>query len=330
MSGERERHTEQINDVIRFIERNDDFLVVSHVQPDGDAVASTCAVGWILDQLNKKYTMVNEETIPPKYRLLPGADQIVRTEDIEAHPPFAHVISVDCADMGRIGSARNLFAEGVSILNIDHHLTNDRFGTVNFIRPDAAASVEILYDLIETLGLPWKEPIATCIYAGLLTDTGGFRYANTTPGVMQIASTLLLHGADGPRLADELLEKVSAAHVLLLRHSLSTLSFDHNRQIAWMSVTSEHIRNSGATDEDSDGLVQYPRNIEGVEVGILFKERADGAVKVSLRSAGTVNVAAIAQSFGGGGHVLAAGCTVHDSLDTAIDVVVKAVKTSLL
>jgi phosphoesterase RecJ-like protein len=322
------QYSRSLSDAIRFMRERDDFLVVSHVQPDGDAIASTCAVGWILSALGKRFVLANEDPVPEKFRFLPGADRIRAAEELAGTAMPANLICVDCADYARIGSIRHKVPGEAALLNIDHHPTNDAFGTVNLLKFDAAATVQILYDLIETAELRWTRDAAECIYAGLLTDTGGFRYANTTPQVMRIAAHLLQEQADGHKLAQALLERTSLPHVLLLKKALAALSFTDDRRIAWMSVTAQDLQETGALEEDLDGLVNYPRNIHGVEVGLLFKERA-GHVKVSLRSAGKVDVSAIAQRFGGGGHVLAAGCTIEDSLASAVRLVVEAVKQAL-
>lgn len=318
-------YEEQLAAARAFIEANDRFLVVAHVNPDGDAAASTCATGWMLERLGKRYTLVNENPMPGKFDHLWGFERIVRSDELEPSERFGAVISVDCADESRIGKARALFADDVRLLNIDHHPTNDRFGDVRLIRDDAAATVEILYDLASELKLAPTPEFATAIYTGLLTDTGGFRYSNTSPKVMRIASELLGCGVPGHRLAERLLERISRSHIELLRRALATLQFACDGKLCWVSVSREDIRQTGATAEDMDGLVLYPRNIEGVEVGMLFKETDEGTVKVSFRSNTYADVAAIAKSFGGGGHVRASGCTIPGTLAEAIDRVVKEV-----
>lgn len=322
-------YADQLNAAKRFIEQNDDFLVVAHVQPDGDAISSTAAVGWMLERLNKNYVMINEGSVPLKFRYMWGSERIADLGNDRPSRKFNRVISVDCADFARIGAVRELFEENVQLLNIDHHPTNDAFGSVNVLKTDAAATAEILTDLMDILDLPWDTDLATLIYSGLLTDTGGFRYSNTSPKVMNIASRLLQYGADGPKLAEHLLEKVSMAHIRLLQRALSRLSFSKDHQIGWLYVVSEDYAETGATKEETEGLVNYARNIEGVEVGILLRETGPDTVKVSLRSNSRANVAAIAQSFGGGGHIRAAGCTVRGSMKEAIEQIVKAVELAL-
>lgn len=323
------RYGEQLQAAAQFIRENDDFLVVSHVSPDGDAIGSTSAIGFLLQLLGKSYTLINEGRTPKKFQLLLGTQTIT---DYSIEPPsrqFERIIAVDCADFSRIGGVHNVFAQGAKLLNIDHHPTNDLFGDVNLVRPDAAATVEIIYDLAEQLGIRWTKPLAMSIYAGLLTDTGGFRYSNTTPKVLSIAEKMLRCGAEGSVLAEQLLETMTFPQIQLLREALSTLAFSEDRKIAWLIVSSDTIKRIGASEEDSEGLVNIPRNVEGVEVGMLFKQKDQNVFKISLRSAGKVDVAQIAKRLGGGGHVRAAGCTVEGTLNDIVDRLVEAVSAEL-
>jgi len=322
----------QLEQAAQFIRTNDHFLVVSHIQPDGDAAGSTFAVAWMLSSLGKRFTLINEGVMPDKFMYMAGGvHSIVHYEaDAELNTErYEHVISVDCADYSRIGTVHRLFADGVRILNIDHHATNDRFGSCNLVVEHAAATVEVLYDLCVHMNIPFIHELNVCLYSGLLTDTGGFRYSNTTPKVMQMAADMLGRGVKGHELAERLLEKLTYPQISLIKTSLSTLNVAYDNQVAWLSIRLADVEASGASNEDLDGLVNYPRNIEGVEVGILFKERSGGIVKVSLRSNGKVDVAMIAKSFGGGGHVRAAGCSVHGTLEEATERVVKEVGLAL-
>ncbi|WP_151735086.1 DHH family phosphoesterase ['Paenibacillus yunnanensis' Narsing Rao et al. 2020] len=312
-----------------FLLEHDDYLVVSHVQPDGDAVSSTLAVGWLLSCLGKKYTMLNEGPIPQRMKYLWHADEILNMADGGLSRKFSHVICVDCADFQRVGLTRNYFADDCLIVNIDHHPTNNGYGSVTLIKPDAAATAEILFDLLKTFQVQWDLNIATAIYTGLLTDTGGFRYTNTSPKVMAAVSELLAMGVNGPLLAETLLEEMTLAQVKVLQRALSTLEMSEDGQIAWVSVTPQDMVDCGAANEDLEGIVNYPRNIRGVEVGILFKEINGQAVKASLRSAGKVDVAALAQVFGGGGHTRAAGARIDAPLAQAIPLVLEEVKRHL-
>lgn len=313
----------------QFMTEHDHFLVVSHVQPDGDAVGSTCAVGLILEHLGKQYVMMNEEGVPSKFQLLQGASSIQSLPSDGDKAKFKHVIAVDCADHTRIGRVSQCFAPDVHMVNIDHHATNNLYGNINIVDPTAASTTEVLFDLIQHMKIPLTLELATCIYTGLLTDTGGFRYANTSEKVMQIAAELIKQGVNANRLADLLLETLTIPHINLLKRALNRLEFAHQQQISWLSVTAEDIAACGASNADFEGIVNYPRNIEGVEVGLFFRQQTNEQVKVSFRSQGQVDVAQFAQTFGGGGHSLASGATIEGSLDEVIKRVISALEQEM-
>ncbi|RED86445.1 DHH family phosphoesterase [Cohnella phaseoli] len=326
---------EQLKEAAAFIRDRDDFLIVSHVQPDGDAISSTVTVAWMLEKLGKRYTMLNEGAVPSRLRFLWKSSDIHamdNNDQPEGNSPvrqYRNVICVDCADYARVGRTAAWFAPDAELLNIDHHPTNNGFGRVNLMKFHAAATAEILFELLDELGMEPDADVATAIYTGLLTDTGGFRYSSTSPLVMAMASRLLQAGANGPELAEHLLERMTPGQLRILQRGLSRLELSEDERIAWLWVTSEDLEETGATNEDLEGLVNYPRNIEGVEVGLLFKQNGEQSVKVSMRSAGKVNVAEVAQRFGGGGHVRAAGCRFTDPLPEVIRLTIEEVRKAL-
>lgn len=319
-----------LDEALAFIRKHDRFLVVSHVQPDGDAISSTLAVAWLLEKLGKPAVLVNENRPPGRLDYLWGYSRLSCYNDGPPEEKFKAVIAVDCADFSRIGKVAEALDEGSELLNIDHHPTNNGYGAVNVVKPDAAATVQILFDLIERSGIPLDLDCATALYTGLLTDTGGFRYSNTSSEVMSIASRLIALGVSGYRIADRLLEKMSMAKLKLIQLSLSRLVFTEDGKIGTLYIAKDDMAKTGAASEDMEGIVNYALNVEGVEVGILCKETEDGAVKASLRSAGRVDVAAVAQSFGGGGHVRAAGCRLEGPLQEAMPKLVEAVRKALI
>lgn len=320
-----------LKEAAAFIRERDDFLIVSHVQPDGDAISSTVATGWLLEKLGKKYTMLNEGSVPSRLAFLWNSSQVIDMVGQGAAPSsqYRNVICVDCADYSRAGKTIEWFAPDAELLNIDHHPTNDGFGRVNLLKFHAAATAEILFELLDELSLQLDVDVATAIYTGLLTDTGGFRYSNTSPQVMTMASRLLEAGVNGPDLAEHLLERMTVGQLQIIQRGLSRISFSADQRIAWLWVNSEDLEETGATNEDLEGLVNYPRNVEGVEVGMLFKQNGQDSVKVSFRSAGRVNVAAVAQHFGGGGHIRASGCRFTDPLHDVISQVIAYVQKEL-
>ena len=322
-------YDEQLEGVIAFIERYNSFLVVAHEQPDGDAISSCSAMTWLLEQYNKQVIIINESELPGRLSYLYQYDNIKRFNRDDSLQ-FDAVIALDCADYSRLGEVRTLFtAEITPLLNIDHHPTNNEFGTLNIVRSHAAATVEIIYDLIKYANLTPNLPCAIALYTGLLTDTGGFRYSNTSPEVMAMASELLALGVSAYELADHLLEKMTYARLRLLQTLLARISFSSDHRIGWVSVMRDDLATCGAVPEDLEGIVNYVLNVDSVEVGILFKESESGFVKASIRSAGKVDVAAIAHSFGGGGHVRAAGCKLNADMNSSIEDLVGAIRKAL-
>ncbi|USG67974.1 bifunctional oligoribonuclease/PAP phosphatase NrnA [Brevibacillus ruminantium] len=305
-----------LEEAAAFMRAHDRYLVLSHVNPDGDATGSALAVAQMLKDLGKSFVVINEGETPEKFSFLPGSSQILNLSVSPLEEIFSAVIAVDCADRSRMGKVEHLFAPDVQLLNIDHHPTNDGFGTLNVIRTEAAATAEILYDLAATAEFLLQPDLALCLYTGLLTDTGGFRYSNTTPHVMESAARLLTFGVNPGDVAERCLEVITLGHVQVLRRALASLELTHQKLVASVAVSRQDLAEAGANREDAGGLVNYCRNIEGVEVGISFVEADTDVFKVSLRSRSYVNVAEVAQKLGGGGHAKAAGCTVKGPIDT--------------
>jgi len=322
-------YTSSLQEAAQFMRQGDRYLVISHVSPDGDTTSSALAVALMLEQLGKSCVIVNEGETPQKFDFLPQFQRIVNVSQDQVNETFDYCIAVDAADSSRMGDVRHLFAAEAKLLNIDHHPTNDRFGALNVIRTDAAATAEMIYDLLEAGNFQLTESIATCIYTGLLTDTGGFRYSNTTPRVMEIASTMLRYGVKPGEIAERCLEAITKEHVQLLRRALQSLRITHRGLVAALTITYEDLQETRATSEDAGGIVNYGRNIEGVEVGILITEVEPDLVKVSFRSRRDVNVAEIAKHLGGGGHARAAGCTIQGNLTEILEDVMNKLSEAL-
>lgn len=323
-------YEKNLESAVQFIKDNDDFLVISHLHPDGDAIGSSLAVSHLLDKLNKRYTVVNEGASPSRFSFLSKFDQIINLATQSLEKTYQHIIAVDIADYTRFGEATHLFTEKPNILNIDHHPTNTCFGSINLIRADAASTTEILIDLIKTHFPEHMDAhMAEALYTGLLTDTGGFRYANTNHLVLEKAAYLLKYEFNPSKVAEYALETMTASFLRVLKQALSNLSFAYNQKVAILSISKEEMEQVGATRDDVDGLVAYPRNIEGVEVGVLLKEWEHGEVKVSLRSKEFIDVAAIAQKNGGGGHVRASGFTFQGTLAEAEEHILDELKAWL-
>ncbi|PWK12666.1 DHH family phosphoesterase [Tumebacillus permanentifrigoris] len=308
----------------QFFREHDDFLLLVHEKPDGDALGSVLGAAHLLTKLGKTFTLVNDDPIPDKFLFLPMADSFKLPEDVQTK--YRSVISFDCGDRPRLGLSGSLIATDAALLNIDHHKTNDFFGTENLVDLTAAATCQIVYKISRELGLELSLDAATCLYTGLVTDTGGFRYSNTSEEVMLIAASLLKLGVQPYNVIDKVMETMTWAQVLLIRAALENLGRSEDGKYAWLCVTRQMIEDAKGCDEDVEGLVNYPRNVEGVEVGILFREATPGKVKVSFRSKYIIDVGALAQELGGGGHARASGCTVSGTMEEVKERVFALVK----
>ena len=310
----------------RFLKENDHFLVINHVSPDGDATGSLLAMGHILSALDKTFVLANEGETPEKFLFLPLGEKIVNLSDGILDSQFNKVIALDCGDEKRMGKAVNYMTEDATLLNIDHHQSNDSFGAFNLIRTDACATAEILLDLVKDMGLSLTRDLAMCLYTGILTDTGGFRYSNTNAVVMNKAAELLSVGVEPAVVAERCLETITSSYIRLLQLVFPTLSLEMDGRVASLTITTDAMKESTASLEDMEGIVNYARNIEGVEVGILYKQIDSTTVKVSLRSRSIIDVAAIAKAVGGGGHARAAGCTIQGDIKEVQGLVLEKVR----
>jgi phosphoesterase RecJ-like protein len=214
-------------------------------------------------------------------------------------------------------------------VNIDHHFSNDRYGDYNLVLPAAAATGEIVYHLIKALKVKIDRGIAESVYTSLVTDTGGFRYSNTTPRILRLAAELVDIGADAALVSDQIFAGITKEAMDLVRISLGTVQIYGDGRIASMTLTQSDLVKSGATDEDTENLINYVRKLDTVRIAVFLKERPDGQVKLSLRSRSDINVANIANKFGGGGHAYAAGAVLAGPIDKALKTVLQACQAAL-
>jgi phosphoesterase RecJ-like protein len=285
-------------------------LATTHIRPDPDAIGSVLAVSELLESMGCIPSVIIEDTCPPRCRFLPGADKILTVAQCTDYPPFDLALIVDAGDRKRIGAVEKFIAAGAELVNIDHHGSNDKFGKLNFVYPDSAACGELLYFLFGALDIPISPSMAMNLYAGLLTDTGRFRHSNTTPRSLRVAASLIEAGADAPVITDHLYYTIAASDIYSMGSILQTLELHGNGKISTMMVSLDH------GIEDPDHAVDYARAIDGVEVAVLFSEMKDGKIRVSMRSKSYVNVSQLAESFGGGGHLRAAGFRMRGTLES--------------
>lgn len=307
--------------IIQRIKAAGHLLVASHAEPDGDAVGSLLALGLALEKLGKHTTLFNASVIPAVYQFLPGVMRITRR--MPAPESCDAAIVLDCGDLSRVGPDWPQVARIPAIINIDHHITNTRFGHAHLIDGDACATAEIIHRLLPMLGVEFDPEIATAIYTGILTDTGSFRFSNTNAAAFAISREMTERGADPYHVARHVFGSYSLGRIKLLNLALNSIEISPNGKLSIMTITRSMLAETGTQPEDVDGLINYARRIEAVKVAALIQEQGNGAATadgrahyhVSLRSDGTVDVAAWAGGFGGGGHLSAAGFQVESTLN---------------
>ncbi|MGQ9602838.1 MAG: DHH family phosphoesterase [bacterium] len=295
--------SEKFSVVLDIINRHSDIIVTSHIDPDGDAIGCVLAFHLFLKRLGKSSKALLEDGIDDNYRFLEGSAEVLSSID---HSSGAAII-LDSASIERVGRLKSLVEKCQMKINIDHHRSNQMFGDYNLVIADAGACAEIVYRLIEASGRPISRSEAEALYVGILSDTGCFRFPNTTPESLRIASELLKAGVKPYRVASEIFWNRSPRGVLLLSNALSTIEVADGGEVASMVVTREMIEATGADNRDTEGFADYPRSIRNVKVGILLREIGHNLYRVSLRSREGFDVDGIARAFGGGGHPTAAG-----------------------
>jgi phosphoesterase RecJ-like protein len=301
---------EQIGQALREGGR---FAVLSHVRPDGDALGSQLALGLSLKRLGKDVRIWNEEGMLEKYSFLPSANLLTKPpadpEDVDV------AIALDTAIQNRLGTALPAVRSAKVWINIDHHPSNPGYGDLVYINPKAPATGQILFELIRSEKLPIDAAIAENLYVAISTDTGSFQYPNTTARTFEMAAELVRAGVDVGRVSQLTYENYPRRRAELLRDLLGTMRVEANNRVASFSLSLATAKKLGVLPEDNEGLIDHLRAIHGVIVAVFFEELADGKVRVSMRSKSEkVNVCAICEKFGGGGHVLAAGARLPGTL----------------
>jgi len=309
-----------IQAILQVLCQGERFLVCSHSRPDGDAVGSILAMGMILQQLGKRVDLVTADRVPTIYCSLPGAESIRPVLRVQG--PYDAVILLECDSLARAK------VRGIErYFQIDHHATGNDFAHLNWIDRDAASVGELVYRLALAAGVAITPEMATCLYATVLTDTGGFCYGGTRASTFALARDLVLAGADPLRIAQQMYFSAATSKLLLLGAALNNLK--REGRLVWLWVTHHDIVRCNAAEEDCEGLVNYALSIAGVEAAAFLRELPDQSIKASLRSKGQVNVAAIASTLGGGGHENAAGCTLDGPLPRALDEILAQLRPSV-
>jgi len=308
--------------LLRVLRQGERFLVCSHARPDGDAVGSMLAMGMMLEQMGKHADLVAADRVPVIYRSLPGAAAIRSAQRV--HGPYDAVILLECDGLDR---TRLRGLEDFFLISIDHHISGRAFAHLNWIDCQAASAGELVYRLVKAAGATITAEMATCLYTTVLTDTGGFCYGYTRAATFALAQDLVLAGADPIRIAQDVFFSTPASKLLLLGAALGNLK--REGRLAWLWVSHQDLVRTCATEEDCEGIVNFAAAISGVEAAAFLRELPERRIRLSVRSKGAVNVAAIAEKLGGGGHENAAGCTLDGPLPRALQEILTELRPAL-
>lgn len=309
-----------LSQVVELIENKQFFGITTHVRPDGDGIGSSLGLCWLLKSLGKSAEVIVRDTIPVAYQQLPGADEIRRVAEIDKN--YDAVFVIECSDVARPGII-NLDKQ--FNVNIDHHTTSAHFGSVNWIDATASAVGEMIYNLCKAIGGRITKEIAECIYLALVTDTGSFHFPNTTERTLKVASELVKVGVKPAQVSEAVYNSYPWSRVELMGQVLATVKRDATGRVAWMRQTLDMVEETDAVEGDNSGFVNIPLMAKDVEAVVYMRETKPGAYRVSLRSKGDINVARIAEKFGGGGHKNASGCRVEGDWDVWESKIVQAI-----
>lgn len=313
--------------ILHLISNNQKFIISTHINPDGDAIGSELALYSFLTELNKKVWIVNTDSTPLVYSFLPNVAQI---KSVSPSEKADVLIVLDAGGLKRIGTELStILPRDKAVANIDHHATNESFADYNLVESNACATCEILYRLIKRQGTSIGKERATCLYTGIMDDTGCFRYSNATPTAHRVAAELISEGIQVDKIYRKVYETLPQGTIHLLATVLNTLELTPDGKIAWVYVNQDMFKETGTQPEDVEGFTNYPRSIDTVDVVVFLRELEDGRTKVSLRSQNNVAVDKIATDYGGGGHKQAAGCIVDMHYDELAKVLVDDIQKRL-
>ncbi len=314
--------------VIQFaIEKANRVLVIGHVDPDGDAIGSLTAVGQGLQQLGKRVTLVCDDAVPRRFLSLTLAPDVRRAPNTSS--PYDLVIAVDCADQARMGWAYDGLPDPKPTLaNIDHHITNTRFGAFNIIDPEASSTAEILHRFLPEMGVTLTRGIAESLLTGIVTDTIGFRTNNVTAATLRAAADLVDAGADIADISLRTLHQRPFATAKIWAIGLGGMTLEDG--LLWTSISRQAMLSAGIDGRpSSSGLVNFLADVDEAVMGVVLSEMEDGTVRVTMRARPPYNVAEVATRYGGGGHALAAGCTLDGPLARAAEQIVAACRDAI-
>jgi bifunctional oligoribonuclease and PAP phosphatase NrnA len=319
---------DQYQQVCDLIETNSEILIFGHKDADGDTLGCSLAFAEALKSVGKHVWVLIPPPLPQMYEWLPGFADIVEAPPETADPTL--VLFFDAGNIERSGTAVRHIASHATVVNIDHHMSNTMFGDVNIINASAAAVGEMVIEMLDALGYPITASMATNLYTAIMTDTGGFRHENTTPESLESAARLARLGADPSFIATMVYKSRPMTTVRLSALALAQIETELDGRLIWSKVTRRMLHEAGARMNESEGIIDSLNSVAGMEVAILFKEVSGKITKLSIRSRGSVDAAALAALFGGGGHLRAAGAELQETVDAAIAKVLPAAREACL
>jgi phosphoesterase RecJ-like protein len=316
--------------VIEEIKKNNSFLITTHVNVEGDALGSELALMGLLAHLGKKTLLINSDDVPEEYKFLPGIKNIKRLNQLK-DKAFDAFIVVDCSDLGRCEKVARAVPSDTLIINIDHHISNNNFGQINWIKPYSSSTSEMIYELYKNMHVPLDRNKALCLYTGILTDTGSFHYSNTTPRSLNIAADLIGYDLEIHKIYNNIYQNIPFSDARILSEIITRMRSDMRGKVVWFSITKHFFRTRKISIDLAEHVLNFGRLIKEAEVIVLFREysAAGGRIRVNLRSK-TLNVNKIAKIFGGGGHKNASGAIVEGTLKTVERRVIRKIKEWLL
>lgn len=315
----------EINDICKAIKPSKNVMLLAHKDPDGDAIGSMIALNILLKKLGKNTVMYCPDEVPHIYSFLPHSGE-VRT-NISPNEAFDLAIAVDCGDMHRFGTSIDIKRTAKVLVNIDHHPDNTKFGDINCIK-NISSVAEIIYGLFDALQIKIDKNVASCLYVGIMTDTGSFRYDYTSSETFRIAADLKDKGADTSRIAMTVYETKTIPSMKILGAAMYRLESSEKGTVVWTALSKKLMNDIGAKSEDLTGIVDQLRSIKGAELAILFREE-NGVIKINFRSKHKVNCSDIAKKLGGGGHIRASGVVIQGGLEEVKEKVLKEVFKSV-
>ena len=312
---------------IDLIKESTNIFIASHINPDGDNLGSSLALALALKKQNKNIRVLKSDIIPVDFTFLPGINLIKEYDDkLDDVDLF---ITLDCGDENRLGQNKSLIEKAKKVINIDHHISNTRFGDINIVYSEVTATGELIYHFIKQMNIEIDKDIATNIYTAISTDSGSFKYESVSSNTHRIIVDLLDIGIDKADININLYENMSFTRMKLFIKSLTTLETFNNGKIAIVEVTQDMLKETGASLEDSEGIILFIKKLDTVEAACVLKELEKDDIKISLRTKKYLDASYVCNKFDGGGHKRAAGCTIYKDIKEAKALIIKSIQESM-